>query len=383
MRVYLDNAATTVVIPEVMAVMTEAFTEKFGNPAAMHTLGLEAEKLVKNAKENMASILHCDASEILITSGGTESINTVIKGVGHKDKPRRYLSTLTEHSAVYNSLMEMEASGSKVDFIENDENGLIKPDSLDSALNEKADLLTVIWVNNEVGTIQKINEIVRIVRKKQPECLIHVDATQAIGKLEIDLKALDIDFMSCSAHKIHGPKGVGILYKKKSVNLRPLILGGGQQNALRSGTENVPGTVGFAKALEIAYNNLSDKQSKLLQLKKTLIDGCMEIEDVKLHSPISSDFANHIVSMSFKGIKSEVLLHELASRGIYVSAGSACRSNSKNKGSRTLNSMKIPIDSQGSTIRMSLSSYNTQEEIIYAIENIKEAVVELRKYTKR
>lgn len=383
MIVYLDNAATTPMSIHVFESMKPTFIQKYGNPSSMHSMGYEAECMVKEAKQKIAKIFHCDSSELIITSGGTESINTVIYGVCTYGKPKHIVSSGIEHSAVYNTMLEVEKWGNKVSFLGVDKNGLLNMEELNERLEENIDLFSLIWVNNEIGTIQKIEDIVKLVRKKQSECLIHLDATQAIGKIRIDLSALNIDLMSGSAHKLHGPKGVGILYKRKGCKIKPLILGGGQQGGFRAGTENVAGTIGMATAIEEVYTDFETKQMHLKDLKERLITGLGGLNNVTINSPVTEDFSNHILSVSVSGVRSEVLLHELASRGVYISAGSACHSNSKNKGSRTLQAIQLPVELQEGTIRLSLSTMITMEEIEYAILQIRSAIEELMKYVRR
>lgn len=383
MEVYLDNAATTQVSPKVFEAMKDVFLVNYGNPASMHSLGYRAESIVKEAKQEIAKIFNCETSEIIITSGGTESINTVIRGVCAHGKVKHIVSSRIEHSAVYNSMLEVEKAGNKISFVEVRSDGLLDMESLEEILNEDADLFSLIWVNNEIGTIQKVEEIVKLIRKKQPKCLIHLDATQAIGKLKINLSSLDIDLMSGSAHKLHGPKGVGLLYKRKGCNIKPLLLGGGQQNNFRSGTENVPGTVGMAVAIREAYQNFDINCKKLKKMKERLIFGLSTIPQVTINSPIDEDHSSHILSISVRGIRSEVLLHELADKGVYVSAGSACHSNSKNKGSRTLNAVKLPVELQEGTIRLSLSPDLSMDEIDYAISKFAPAIEELSKFVRK
>ena len=383
MIVYLDNAATTPMSNYVFESMKPSFIQKFGNPSSMHSIGYEAECMVKEAKQKIAKILHCDTSELIITSGGTESINTVIYGVCTYGKSKHIVSSDIEHSATYNILLEVEKFGNKISFIGVDKNGLLSMEELNEILKDKIDLFSLIWVNNEIGTIQRIEEIVRLIRKKQPKCLIHLDATQAIGKIKIDLSVLNIDLISGSAHKLHGPKGVGILYKRKGCNIKPLILGGGQQGGFRSGTENVAGTIGMAAAIEESYTEFERKRIHLKNLKERLIIGLGDLENVRINSPLNEDFSNHILSLCGSGVRSEVLLHELANRGIYISAGSACHSNSKNRLSRTLQAIGLPVELQEGTIRISLSTMITMEEIEYSIAQIRSAIEELMKYVRR
>lgn len=383
MVAYLDNAATTPMSTEVLEAMTDVFLKHYGNPSSMHSLGYEAECLVRAAKQKMARIFNCDSSELIITSGGTESINTAIYGIRNPHKTQHIVASSIEHSAVYQSMLEMEQWGNKISFVSVDKNGLLDIKALEQLLEEKTDLFNLIWVNNEIGSIQKVEEIIRLIRRKQPECLIHLDATQAIGKLKIDLSRLNIDLMSGSAHKLRGPKGVGLLYKRKSCNIKPLIFGGGQQGGFRSGTENVAGTVGMATAIEEAYKDFDCKCRHLRKLKERLIEKLSGISKIVINSPMDENYSDHILSLSIEGIRSEVILHELANQGVYVSAGSACHSNSKNKGSRTLNAIGMPKELQEGTIRLSLGSQLSPEDIDYAVSKFEPAIKELSKYVRK
>lgn len=383
MEAYLDNAATTPVSEEVFEAMKDVFLNHYGNPASMHKLGYEAECIVKDAKKKIADVFHCDPSEIFITSGGTESINTVIYGALAVGKEKHIAASMIEHSAVYHSMLEAEKAGNKISFLKVDSEGLLDLTALEEILNDRLDLFSLIWVNNEIGTIQKVEEIVRTIKRRQPNCLIHLDATQAIGKIKIDLSRLDIDFMSGSAHKLQGPKGAGLLFKRKRAALSPLLIGGGQQAGFRAGTENVPGTVGLATALYAAYQDFDYKMEKIRMMKEKLVNELSKLPEVSIHSPIDENHSPHIVSLSVKGIRSEVLLHELANQGVYVSAGSACHSTSKNKGSRTLNAIGISKEAQEGTLRFSFAPYLSMEAIDYAVSKFKPAVEELGKYVRK
>lgn len=380
MIAYLDNAATTAVSDKVLERMCEVLKKHYGNPASAHTLGFEAERLISEAKKAMAGRLGCDISEIFITSGGTESINTVIYGVCGS-RPKHIAASSIEHPAVINAMLEVEKNGNEISFVNVDDKGRLLTEELEQLLDSrKIDLFNLIWVNNEVGSIQNAASIAELIKSRQPGCLIHLDATQAIGKLKINLKALKIDLLSGSAHKLHGPKGVGILYKKKGCNIKPLLVGGGQQNGFRSGTENAAGTAALACAIDEAYEDFEAKAANLHMLKRHCVELLSRIDDVVIHNPPSEEFSDSIVSFAAKGVRSEVLLHELSAKGIYVSAGSACHSLSKSKGSHVLNALHIPLDLQEATIRISMSAATTMEEIEYAAAAIKEAVPFLRKY---
>lgn len=381
--IYFDNAATTPCRREVFEAMQFASLNCFSNPAALYPFAMEAENLVKSSKENIAKIINARADEIFITSGGTESINTAILGACDYKKVRHFASSIMEHSAAHNCLLEVEKMGNTVTFINTDKRGHILLDEIEKTITKDTVLFNLIYVNNEIGVIQDARAVTRLVKKCNPKCYVHLDATQALGKMKIDVEALGIDLLSASAHKFNGPKGVGLLYKKKGCNIKPLIIGGGQQAGFRSGTENVPGTLALSVALALSYDELEENENILKKLKSHFVEEISKIDGIIINSPLADDYSSSIVSVSIKDVRSEVLLNELSKDEIYISAGSACHSHEKNKGSRTLTSIGVPLELQKSTVRFSFSHDNTIDEIDFAVERLKAAVEELRKYVRR
>lgn len=389
MEIYLDNSATTKVFPEVVTNMNDIYLNCYGNPSSKHQKGVDAEKIIKEAKEIIANNLKCSVKEILFTSGGTESDNTALIGAMYagKRKGNHLITTRFEHPAILETCKFLENNGMRVTYLSVDKEGHISLDELKDAVCDETVIVSIMHTNNEIGSVQDIKKASEIIKAKNPNTLFHVDAVQGYGKYKIVPKKLGIDLMSVSAHKIHGPKGVGFLYINEKARIQPYIYGGGQQAGMRSGTENVPGIAGMAKAIEMIYSNLDADVSRLYDLKKKLIDGLNEIPDVKINGISGCDLesikksAPHIVSLSVKGARAEVMLHALEEKGIYVSSGSACASN-KNTVSGTLNAINLNKDLLDSTIRLSLSVFTTEEEIDKTVEAIKEIVPELRKYTR-
>lgn len=384
MEAYFDNSATTKVTQSVKDIVVKTMTEDYGNPSSMHMVGLDAEKYIKEAQENISKILKVDPKEIYFTSGGTESNNMAIIGSASANKRsgNRIITTAVEHSSVASPMKYLEEQGFDVIYLPVDKYGVASIEALKSAMNEGTILVSVMYVNNEVGAIQPISEIGNYIKTVNPKVVYHVDAIQAFGKMEIKPKKDKIDLLTVSGHKIHGPKGSGFIYIKKNTKINPIILGGGQQMGVRSGTENVPGIAGIGQAAKDCYDNLEANADKMTELKDYLIDNLEKIEDVTVNSRKGSDGAPHIVSASFKGVRSEVLLHALEERGIYISAGSACSSN-KPAISATLKAMGVDKELLDSTVRFSFCEFNTKEEIDYAIEQLNNLLPMLRKYVRR
>ncbi len=382
--IYLDNAATTVVAPEVREIIDKVMLEDFGNPSSLHNVGYDAEKYVKKTAQDIASILKVDEKEILFTSGGTESNNTALIGTAYANKRsgNRIITTSIEHPSVKAPLKFLEEQGFEVIYLPVDHDGLIKMDALKEAMNEDTILVSIMHVNNEIGSIQDIAAIGEFVKSINPNVVFHVDAIQSFGKLDIKPKKMNVDMMSVSGHKIHGPKGVGFLYIKKGCKVSPIIFGGGQQLGMRSGTENVPGIAGLGVAANLAYNDLEARAAHMTQLKDRLIDGLMTIDGVSVNSKKGSEGAPHIVSASFTNVGSEVLLHSLEDKEIYISAGSACSSN-KPAISEVLKAIDIDRDLLKSTVRFSLCNDNTEEQIDQTIEALRSLVPILSKYVRR
>ena len=389
MEVYLDNSATTQVFPDVAEAMTQIMCLKYGNPSSMHLKGMEAENQIRKAKETLAGILKCTEKEILFTSGGTESDNLALRGVAtaYQRRGKHLITTMIEHPAILQTMKYLEEQGFEVTYLPVDGSGRIRLEDLQAALREDTILVSIMHTNNEVGAQQPIAEAGALIKKYNPEILFHVDAVQGFGKAKILPKKMNVDLLSVSGHKIHGPKGIGFLYVADKVRLKPILFGGGQQGNLRSGTENVPGIAGMAMAAKKLYDAYDADIDKLTQLKALMIEGLRQIENVQINgllpeAPNGEGTAPHIVSASFRGVRSEVLLHALEEKGIYVSAGSACSSH-KPQPSATLKAMGVEKVLLESTIRFSFSVFTTQEELEYTLSVLRELVPMLRMYTRK
>lgn len=380
MEAYFDNAATTVVYPEVKDLMVKLFCEDFGNPSSLHMKGVEAEKYIKQAATRIARELKCQEKEIVFTSGGTESNNLAIIGsaMAHRRAGKHIITTKIEHASVSSTMNFLEKEGYTVTRIGVDEHGKVRLDELAEALRPDTILVSVMYVNNEIGTIEPVEEIVKIVKQYNPKILCHADAIQAFGKLRFSPRKLGVDLLSISGHKIHGPKGSGALYIKDKTLIRPIIYGGGQQREYRSGTENVPAIAGMGLAAELIYKDNEAKMGHIEKLKDYFIEKVTQLENVFSNS----QEAPHIASISFTGIRSEVMLHALEDKGIYVSAGSACSSN-KPHVSSVLEAINLSQDRLESTLRFSFSEDNTMEQVDYAIECIGELLPMLRRYVRK
>lgn len=381
MTIYFDNAATTKVFPEVMSVMEDAMNVSYGNPSAKHRKGMEAENLIKEAQETIAKSLKAKPKEIFFTSGGTESNNTAIIGtaLANKRKGKHIITSKIEHASVYEPMAFLEDLGFEITYLNVDSKGRILLDELETAIRPDTTLVSLMFVNNEIGAVQPIKEAGEIIKKKNKETVFHVDAIQAYGKLQIVPKNLKIDLLSMSGHKIHGPKGIGFLYVREGTRIQPLIYGGGQQKGMRSGTENVPGIAGLGCACSQMIGDHFENAEKIRIVKEYFQERIKEIEDIR----DNSGEAPHIASISFRGIRSEVLLHALEDKGIYVSSGSACSSNKKQAISGTLNAIGLPDDYKDGTLRFSFSVENTKEEVDETIEALKELVPMLRRFVRR
>lgn len=381
MEVYLDNAATTKVAKEVVDIVTHVMLKDYGNPSSKHLKGVDAEKYVKNATQIIAKTLKCQEKEIVYTSGGTESNNMAIIGaaMANKRKGNHVIVSSVEHSSVKEPFNFLEQQGYKVTFLPVDSKGNVSLDALKEALDDEAILVSTMMVNNEIGTIEPIEEISKIVKSYNEDIVFHVDAIQAYGKLKIIPKKLGIDLLTVSGHKIHGPKGTGFIYIKDKTRLKPIILGGGQQKGMRSGTENVPGIAGLGKAVELIYNaDFDKKQQDMYELRKWFVSELCKIEGVTINGS-EENAAWHVVSASFDGIKAEVLLHALEDKGIYVSSGSACSSNRPGLSS-TLVAIGLDNKLLDSTIRFSFCFETTKEELEYTISELNNLLPVLRKY---
>ena len=380
-EIYLDNAATTKVLPSVCEYMVKVMSDDFGNPSSLHMKGFTAEQYIKEAKKSIASVLKVDAKEIVFTSGGTESNNMAIIGgaMANQRRGRHLITTSIEHASVYNPLSCLEDEGFEVTYLPVDHKGIVDLDKLKEALRPDTFLVSVMCVNNEIGAVEPIEEIGKIVKSYDSSILFHTDCIQAYGKMKCFPKKWKVDMLSVSGHKIHGPKGIGFIYIKEGTKIKPMIWGGNQQKGMRSGTENVPGIVGLGKATELIYQDHKEKVKHIRAVKEHFIDRVMaEIPNVK----DNSGEAPHIASISFLGVRSEVLLHALEEKGIYVSAGSACSSN-KPEVSGTLRGIGLDKEHYESTLRFSFSIYNTVEEADACVECLKELLPVLRKFTRK
>ena len=391
MEAYLDNSATTRVSEEVIALMAQVYRTDYGNPSSRHEKGVDAERYIKEAKEQIAAVLKCTPAELIFTSGGTESNNMALIGaaLAAKRSGMHIITTCFEHPSVHEPLFHLESLGFRVTYLPVDAKGKVDLQALEDAVCEETVLVSVMYVNNEIGAVQDIAAISNIIKKKREalglrhEILFHVDAIQAFGKYVIYPKRLGIDLLSVSAHKLHGPKGAGFLYCRDKVKLQPILFGGGQQKGLRSGTENVPGIAGLGLAVKLAYQDLTKKTEYLYELKKYFIACLQEIEGVTVHALPDEvkESAPHIVSVGFTDVRSEVLLHALEERGIYVSSGSACASNHPQI-SGTLQAIGVEKKWLDSTLRFSFSVTTTKEELTYTIEQIKELLPVLRRFKR-
>ena len=383
MEAYFDNSATTRCYPEVAEIVVKTMTEDFGNPSAMHLKGVEAEKYVREAAQILAKILKVNEKEIIFTSGGTESNNLALFGGADANKRsgNHIITTSVEHAAVGQPVERLEQMGYEVTIVPVDHRGVVQLEALEKALRPDTILVSTMYLNNEVGAVMPVEEIAKLVHEKSPKALYHVDAIQAFGKYRIYPKKAGIDMLSVSSHKIHGPKGVGFLYINEKARIQPQILGGGQQAGMRSGTDNVPGIAGLGVAAKMVYTDFDEKIEHMYQLKERLAEGFLKLPDVRLNGMEIREGAPQILSASFLGVRSEVLLHTLEEKGIYVSAGSACSSH-KRKAAGTLSAMGMEAAQRESTLRFSFSEENTFEEVDYALEVIGQVLPMLRRYSR-
>ncbi len=382
MECYLDNSATTRVFPETAELMMNIMTEDYGNPSSMHHKGVVAESHVRDAKEKIAKTLRCKASEILFTSGGTESDNLALIGGAraYQRQGKHLITTKIEHPAILETMKYLESEGFEVTYLPVDREGRVQLSDLEAAIRPDTILVSVMLVNNEIGALEPFEEIGACIKKCNPKCLFHVDAVQGYGKFRITPKTAKIDLMSVSSHKIHGPKGVGFLYVRDGVRLVPICYGGGQQKGLRSGTENVPGIAGMAASAERMYATLEEDDARLRELKDLLIqEVTTKLPDIQVNGRTDAVSAPHIVSLSISGVRAEVLLHALEGEQVYVSAGSACASNHPHT-SETLKAIGLDANLLDSTIRISLSVMTTREDILQCAAALEKYVPVLRAY---
>lgn len=384
MEAYLDNSATTRCCEAATKLMVELLTMDYGNPSSLHMKGVVAENYVNEAKKRIAKILKIQEKEIVFTSGGTESNNMAIIGgaIANQRAGRHVITTSIEHASVSNPMNWLEENGFEVTYLSVDKDGIISLEELKEAIRSDTILVSLMQVNNEIGAMEPIEEAGKIIKAANPSILFHVDAIQSFGKMKVNPKKLNCDLLSVSGHKIHGPKGSGFLYIKDKTKIKPLILGGGQQKGMRSGTENVPAIAGLGVAVEEIYSDFENKIEHLYELKQHFVEEITKLTDVTINGRTGRDSAPHIVSVSVKGVRAEVLLHTLEDKQIYVSAGSACSSN-KPAISSTLKNIGVEQGLLDSTVRFSFCVNTTMEEIDYALDTMREVVPQLQRYTRR
>lgn len=381
MEVYLDNSATTKVRQEVMDEVTDVNLNCYGNPSSIHRMGLNTEKRIQEARKYAAKIINAKADEIFFTGGGTESNNIALLGhlFGFEGK-YNVVTTNIEHPSVFNVLKHFK-DNVEIRYLDTDNMGRVDVEQLKNLIDENTRLVSIMHVNNELGIVQNLSEICKVTKNKNKKTKIHVDAVQSYGKIKIDVNKIPADTISFSSHKIHGPKGVGGLFIRSGVKISPIIFGGGQEKNIRPGTENTPGIVGFGKACQLVFENFDEETCRLRNLKNLYAKRLAEeVNDMKINSILSEEGAPHILNISFKNVRGEVLVHFLEMKGIYVSTGSAC--SSRNKTNRILEAINLDPDYVDGTIRISLGHFNNMDEVEYVVESIKQSVEEIRKIMK-
>ncbi|MBU5677641.1 cysteine desulfurase [Alkaliphilus sp. MSJ-5] len=385
MEVYLDNAATTKPRKEVVESILKSLEEQYANPSSLHKKGVEVEKEIKRIRRIVAKALGCTDQEIIFTSSGTEANNLAIRGItdAYKRSGNHIITSKIEHKSVLNTFNELEKKDFKVTYLDVDEKGFISTEQLKDAINNSTILVSIMYVNNEIGSIQPIEEMSKIIKSINPKTLFHVDGVQAFGKIKFNIKDIKIDSFSISGHKIHGPKGIGALYIKKGTKINPILTGGSQEMGIRSGTENVPGIYGLGEAVKLSMEDQDKNIEHLKKLRNYFIDTFKsQVEGIHITSEKNDNFAPHIINVCFPGVRSEIMLHSLEQDGIYVSSGSAC--SSKRKGySHVLEAINMKDDLIDSALRFSLSYITTKSEIDYAIEKTKEHFINLKRIIKR
>lgn len=378
MQVYFDNSATTKPLKEVRDEVYNAMEEYWGNPSSLHKIGVKIQRKIEELKESISKIINSSKDEIIFTSGGSEGNNMVIKGLVRENG--HIITTAFEHSSVLNTCKELEKQGVKITYLKVDHNGFINLKELEQSINKNTVLISVMQVNNEIGSIQNIKEIGKIIKERSKRAKFHVDGVQGFGKFKIDVKECNIDFYSVSAHKFHGPKGVGFMYIRKGLNLKSLITGGGQQGGIRAGTENTPGYIGMIKAMNNSYEKLEESYNHVKHIKEYFIERLSKIENIVINTPIDNKYSPYILNVSFLGTRSEVLLHMLEEDNIFVSTGSACSSKTAvSRGSYVLNAMGLDSECIQGAIRFSFSIYNTLEEVDYTIASLEKSLKFLRR----
>ncbi|MDF2542156.1 MAG: hypothetical protein K0S47_1874 [Herbinix sp.] len=395
MEVYLDNAATTKTSDQVVQKMLKVLSEDYGNPSSLHRIGIKAEQYMKEAANILANSLKVEPKEIIFTSGGTEANNLALMGtaLAHRRRGKHIITTRIEHPSVHQPLLYLEDNGFEIDFIPVDETGRIIKDKLFDLIKEDTILVSMMYVNNEIGSVQEITSLCTELKQKKKDLITHVDAVQAFGKYRIYPKRENIDLLTISGHKIHGPKGSGALYVNDKIKINPIVFGGGHQRGIRSGTENVPAIAGLGQAVLEMYTDYDSKVEKLYHLKQKFIKEVSALEGASINGlpkECTSEFemeqikktSPHIISVSFQGVRAEVFLHALEDKGVYVSSGSACSSHHPQP-SVTLTAIHLPAELMDSTLRISMSFHTTEEEIDYALQQMKELLPMLRRYSRK
>ncbi len=377
MNVYFDNSATTKPYDEVIEAVSKGMKEYFGNPSSLHKIGMNCEKRLNEAREYFASTIKCNKEEIYFTSGGSEGNNLILKGLlkpGHN-----FITTAFEHHSIISTCKQLEEKGVKVTYLDVDSEGRISLEDLEEAITKDTVLVSIMQVNNEIGVIQDIEAIGKLIKERSSRAKFHVDAVQGYGKLPIDVNKSNVDFLTVASHKIHGPKGVGFIYIKKGIILNSLISGGSQEKGIRAGTENLPGIIGFEKAAQMTFEEMESRYDKVLELKKYFVERLNEIKDIRVNGEIDG-FSPYILNVSFLGVRAEVLLHLLEEQNIYVATGSACTSKSSAAhGSYVIKSLGLSNKEVESAIRFSFSYENTKEEVDYTIDVLKKSLMFLRR----
>ena len=377
MNVYFDNSATTKPYDEVIEAVSKGMKEYFGNPSSLHKIGMNCEKRLNEAREYFASTIKCNKEEIYFTSGGSEGNNLILKGLlkpGH-----HFITTAFEHHSIISTCKQLEEKGVKVTYLDVDSEGRISLEDLEEAITKDTVLVSIMQVNNEIGVIQDIEAIGKLIKERSSRAKFHVDAVQGYGKLPIDVNKSNVDFLTVASHKIHGPKGVGFIYIKKGIILNSLISGGSQEKGIRAGTENLPGIIGFEKAAQMTFEEMESRYDKVLELKKYFVERLNEIKDIRINGEIDG-FSPYILNVSFLGVRAEVLLHLLEEQNIYVATGSACTSKSSAAhGSYVIKYLGLSNKEVESAIRFSFSYENTKEEVDYTIDVLKKSLMFLRR----
>jgi cysteine desulfurase len=376
-EIYLDYAATTPMDKEVLLEMLPYYSEIYGNPGSFHYKGLEASDAIEQAREKVAKIFNCNSKEIVFTSGGTESINFALKGIAfaNKEKGNHIITSAIEHHAVLHTCDFLRSQGFEVTFLPVDKYGFVSPDALRESIKPETILVSIMYANNEIGTIQNISELASIAKEKSLP--FHTDACQAAGFLDLDVEKLGVDLLSLNGSKIYGPKGTGLLYIRSGIEIEPLIHGGGQENGFRSGTENVPGIIGFAKALELAQRNKEYESARLIQLRDALISGLLKLPKARLNGPMNKRLPNN-VNISFLDIEGESLILMLNEQGVFASTGSACASKNLET-SHVLRAIGLPYEASHGSLRFTLGKNTTMDDLNYVLRVLPDIVAQIKK----